>query len=65
MRKTKRKFNIYGKERKSVRKFEITGEVLPPGTLKRNPTCFIQTPKERWEEIVEICAEVVVELIEK
>ena len=55
------------KERREVQKnkkeeilYLIAGQ-YHPGTLKRNPSSFTQTPKERWEEIIDICADVISE----
>ena len=49
------------RSKKVKKKFDITCEILPPGTLKRNPSRFSQTPLERWEEIIDICADVISE----
>ena len=40
----------------------ITCEILPPGTLKRNNSSMSrQHCAERWEEIIEICADTIAE----
>ena len=63
MNKPKEKLKKGGRPKKRVKKkFNITCEILPPGTLKRNPTCFAQTPAKRWEEIIDICAEIIAEV---
>ena len=59
MKKEKTKKGVRSKRVR--KKFNITCEILLPGTLKRNPSCFAQTPAERWEEIIDICAEVIAE----
>jgi len=53
-----------GKRYKKIKRkkcIHITYDILPSGTLERNPSSFTQTPKERWEEIVDICADVISE----
>jgi len=47
-----------GKPRK---KLIISYEILPPGTLKRNSSCYSKDSTERWEEILDVCAGVMVE----
>ena len=41
------------------RKIKISYEILPPGTLKRNSLNNVNTPKNRWEEIIDVCVRVV------
>lgn len=38
---------------------KITCEILPPGTLKRKGRKKRLSQKDRWDEIVDICAEVI------
>ncbi len=59
MKKEKTKKGVRSKRVR--KKFNITCEILPPRILKRNPACFAQNPEERWEEIIDICAEVIAE----
>lgn len=46
------------KRRKRNNELSITCEILPPGTLTRKRGQG-ESSKERWEVIVEICAEVI------
>ena len=41
--------------------WHLTGEVVPPGTLKPNlhNPYYHQTPEERWRGIVSACADIV------
>lgn len=48
--------------RNNGKPYRITYEIVPPGTLKRNPGCLRDRPKDRWSEIIEICCEIVKEL---
>ena len=45
-----------------VKKWNITGEVVPPGTLAPNPhnPYGRLTEQERWDRIVTVCADVMV-----
>lgn len=46
--------------RKPYRKLKITYEILPPGTLKREPSDSCPTdPVQRWKEIQDICADII------
>lgn len=42
-------------------KLNITYEILSPGILTKNPINFSKSPIERWEEIINICAETISE----
>jgi hypothetical protein len=48
-------------KRRGKKALVITCEILPPGSLRRNSTEPLKTHKDRWEEIVEICAETIAE----
>ncbi|MBU4000548.1 hypothetical protein KKG29_05280 [Patescibacteria group bacterium] len=61
MNRPKQKLKKGTKQKKVKKKYNITYEILPPATLKRNPACFTQTPADRWEEIIDICAEIIAE----
>jgi len=39
----------------------VTCEILPPGTLKRKDRKKRSSYTERWNEIIDICAEVIAE----
>ena len=47
--------------KKSKRKLTITYEILPSGILTRNSENLSKSPRERWEEIINICAEAISE----
>ena len=42
---------------------KITYEILPPGSLRKNicNSCSAKTSTDRWDEIIDICAEVILE----
>lgn len=48
------------KRKKRNNEFSITCGILPPGTLKRKGRRG-ESSQEKWDDIVEICAEVIVE----
>ena len=50
-----------GRPKGTKKKFYITYEIVPPGTIKRNLPMIQKTSKERWEEIVNICSEIIAE----
>lgn len=59
MNKAKEKPDKQRRPRKPRKKFNISYEILPPGTLKRNPSSLAKAPAQRWEEVIDICAEIV------
>ncbi len=55
-----KKYNQRGRPKGIKNKFQITCEILPPGSLKRTaPTA--ETPEGRWEEIINIGSEIIEE----
>ena len=59
MGRAKPKTTKCNRPKKPRKKLKISCEILPPGTLKRNPSSFAQTPEERWDDILGVCGEVV------
>lgn len=55
-----KKYNQRGRPKGIKNKFQITCEILPPGSLKRT-TPTSETPEERWEEIITIGSEIIAE----
>jgi len=51
-----------GKKRKGrkMKRHSFTWELLPPGTLNRKDADG-QTPKDRWQEIISTCSQVMTE----
>lgn len=50
-----------GRPKGSKKKFHITYEIVPPGTIKRDSPIPQRTPDKRWEEIIEICSAIIAE----
>lgn len=58
--KTLKNKKIIKSGRPKRKAFVITYEILPPGTLKRKHP-ENETPGERWEGILDICAKIIAE----
>ncbi|MBN2367604.1 hypothetical protein JXC34_01190 [Candidatus Woesearchaeota archaeon] len=64
-KKIQSKYYKRGRLKGSKKKFDITFEILPPGTLHRNSSENSDSPSERWEEITDICAKIIARNIKK